>query len=183
MSRTRLAVLAATISCGLLLGAGPAAAQADSLTKVVPITGKAENGKKFRGTYTIQRFANRNGKVRAIGTLKGRLTGRNVTRRNVAMPVQLGTAAAQSAQLPPLPNGCTILNLSIQPINLDLLGLVVRTSRIDLRIDAVRGPGNLLGNLLCGLTGILDPNALGNATLGQLTSLLNAILQFIPRTA
>jgi hypothetical protein len=36
----------------------------------VPITGKAENGKKFRGTYTIQRFATRNGKVKAIGTLK-----------------------------------------------------------------------------------------------------------------
>jgi hypothetical protein len=47
----------------------------------------------------------------------------------------------------------------------------------------VRGPGNLLGNLLCALTGILDPNALGSATLGQLTRLLNAILQFIPRTA
>lgn len=183
MSRTRLAVLAATISCGLMLGAGPAAAQAASLTKVVPMNGTAENGKKFRGTYTIQKFATRNGKARAIGTLKGRLAGRNVTRRNVAMPVQLGAAGAQSTQLPPLPNGCTILNLSIQPITLDLLGLVVRTSRIDLRIDAVRGPGNLLGNLLCGLTGILNPPTLGGATAGQLASLLNAILQFIPRTA
>ena len=183
MSRTRLAVLAATISCGLMLGAGPAAAQADSLTKVVPMSGTAENGKKFRGTYTIQRFANRNGQVRAIGTLKGRLRGRDVTRRNVAMPVSLGQAGAKSAQLPPLPNACTILNLSIRPINLNLLGLSVRTSRIDLRIDAVRGPGNLLGNLLCGLTGILDPPALGGATGGQLASILNAILQFIPRTA
>jgi hypothetical protein len=45
------------------------------------------------------------------------------------------------------------------------------------------GPGQPARHLLCGLTGILDPNALGSATLGQLTSLLNAILQFIPRTA
>jgi hypothetical protein len=183
MSRTRLAVVAATIACGLMLGAGPAAAQADSLTKVVSMTGTAENGKKFRGTFTIQRFATRNGQARAIGTLKGRLTGRDVTRRNVAVPVALGAAGATSSQLPPLPNSCTILNLTIQPITLNLLGLVVRTSRIDLRIDAVRGPGNLLGNLLCALTGILDPPALGGATGGQLASILNAILQFIPRTA
>ena len=47
----------------------------------------------------------------------------------------------------------------------------------------MRGPGNLLGNLLCGLTGILDPTALGGATAGQLASILNAILQFVPRTA
>ncbi len=100
------------------------------------------------------------------------------------MPVELASASgAKMSQLPPLPNGCTILNLSIRPITLNLLGLVVRTSRIDLRIDAVRGPGNLLGNLLCGLTGILDPPALGGATGGQLASILNAILQFIPRTA
>ena len=185
MSRTRLAVLAATMSCCLLLGAaGPAAAQADSFTKAVPVTGTAENGKKFRGTFTVQRFVNRAGKVRAIGTLKGRMMGREVTRRGVGMPVRLANATgARSTQLPPLPNGCTILNLSIQPITLNLLGLVVRTSRIDLRIDAVRGPGNLLGNLLCGLTGILDRPALGGATGGQLASILNAILQFIPRTA
>ena len=185
MSRTRLAVLAATISCGLLLAAaGPAAAQSRSLSKVVPVAGTAENGKKLRGTFTIDRFVNRNGQARAIGTLKGRLMGRSVIRRNVAMPVQVANATgAKSAQIPPLPNACTILNLTIQPINLNLLGLSVRTSRIDLRIDAVRGPGNLLGNLLCGLTGILDPTALGGATAGQLASILNAILQFVPRTA
>ncbi len=185
MSGTRLAVLAATISCALLLGAaGPASAQTESFAKVVPVTGTAENGKKFRGTFTIQRFVNRAGKARAIGTLKGRMMGREVTRRGVGMPVQLGSASgAKMSQLPPLPNGCTILNLSIRPITLNLLGLVVRTSRIDLRIDAVRGPGNLLGNLMCALTGILDPPALGGATAGQLASLLNAILQFVPRTA
>ena len=33
----------------------------------------------------------------------------------------------------------------------------MRTNQIELRIDAVQGPGNLLGNLLCGITGILNP--------------------------
>lgn len=116
MSRTRLAVLAATISCGLLLAAaGPAAAQSGSLSKVVPVAGTAENGKKLRGTFTIDRFVNRNGQARAIGTLKGRLMGRSVTRRNVGMPVQVANATgAKSAQIPPLPNACTILNLTIR---------------------------------------------------------------------
>ena len=50
-----------------------------------------------------------------------------------------------------------------------MLGLVVRTNQIQLRIDAVQGPGNLLGNLLCGITGILNPSgAIANTPLGQL---------------
>ena len=59
----------------------------------------------------------------------------------------------------------------------------MRTSRIDLRIDAVRGPGNLLGNLLCGITNILNPGQLTNTPLAQLAQILNAILALSPRTA
>ena len=42
----------------LIGGAGPAAAQTSGtpLTKTVAMTGKAKNGKKFNGTYTIDRF-------------------------------------------------------------------------------------------------------------------------------
>ena len=42
---------------------------------------------------------------------------------------------------------CPILNLSLGPINLDLLGLNVDTSPSCLDITAVPGPGALLGNL------------------------------------
>lgn len=52
---------------------------------------------------------------------------------------------------------CSILNLDIGPINLDLLGLLVDISPISIDITALRGPGNLLGNLLCALAGLLDP--------------------------
>ena len=41
-----------------------------------------------------------------------------------------------------------ILDLDLNPINLDLLGLQVQTSNICLNLTSVRGPGNLLGNLL-----------------------------------
>jgi hypothetical protein len=56
-------------------------------------------------------------------------------------------------QLPPVPEGhCTILDLRIAPIYLNLLGLIVQTSEIHLRITADPN-GGLLGQLLCGLLG------------------------------
>jgi hypothetical protein len=64
---------------------------------------------------------------------------------------------------------CPILDLRLGPLNLDLLGLVVRTNRIHLEIVAQPGPGNLLGNLLCSLAGLLDR--------GPLTQLLNGLLR------
>ena len=109
------------------------------------------------------------------------------------MPATLANASAAAAKasqppplpLPPLPagNACAILALDLGPINLPVLGLVGRTNQIQLRIDAVQGSGNLLGNLLCGITGILNPGTLGSTPLGQLTQILNALLALSPRTA
>jgi hypothetical protein len=100
------------------------------------------------------------------------------------MPAQRPTIqGATTSQLPNLPNACQVLNLVLGPINLNLLGLVVRTNQINVRIDAQRGAGNLLGNLLCGITGILDPAALAGSPLGQIAALLNSLLALAPRTA
>jgi hypothetical protein len=178
MSRNRLAALAAMLTCALMLvpAAGASAAQtAPKLTKTVKVTGTSKSGKKFSGKYTISRFISKGSKTYAVGTLTGRLAGKKVTKHGVKMPVGL-TQAAQSAQLPPIPGACAILNLSIQPINLNLLGLSVRTSQIDLRIDAIPGAGNLLGNLLCGITNILNP---GQANASQLAAILNALLALL----
>jgi hypothetical protein len=191
MSKARMAALAAVAAFALLLvgGAGPAAAQGTTkLAKTVKMTGKAKNGKKFTGTYTIQRFATKAGKVYAVGKVTGRLKGRNVTKRNVFAPVSIARQGAQAAQVPPAPippspNACQILRLDIGAIFLDLLGLRVRTLPINALIEGVRGPGNLLGNLLCGITGILDPQAAAPATPSVLTQVLNALLALLPRTA
>jgi hypothetical protein len=73
-------------------------------------------------------------------------------------------------------DGCPILDLALGPINLNLLGLNVDTSPICLTITAFHG-GGLLGDLLCGIAGLLDPNGLnlgtvlGGLTNAQLTSL------------
>ena len=66
--------------------------------------------------------------------------------------------------------------MDIGPIFLDLLGLEVDLSRIVLEITAVQGPGNLLGNLLCALVGLLDPPGLLQDILDAIAD-LNAALQ------
>ena len=202
MSRITRAVTAVMIACGLMLLGGSAVANAQEgparLTQVVPLSGKSTKGnKRLTGKYTIDRFISKGGKLYSVGTFKGKLGKRKVTKKNVRLPATLsnatGTAKAKASQvqppplpLPPLPpgNACAILALDLGPINLPVLGLVVRTNQIQLRIDAVQGPGNLLGNLLCGITGILNPGgAIANTPLGQLTQILNALLALSPRTA
>ena len=177
MSRTRLAAVAATLVCGLLLGgAGTASAQSDGatdLTKRLAVSGTGKGGKKFTGTYTIERFVARGSRVFSVGTLKGKLKNRRVKRENVRMPVSGFAAAgpAQSAQLV-----CRVLTLTLGPLDLNLLGLRVQLNRINLRITAIPG-GGLLGDLLCGLTNLLNPTGLlGN----DLSAVLNSLLALVP---
>lgn len=47
---------------------------------------------------------------------------------------------------------CTILDLVLGPLDLNLLGLLIHLDRLRLTITAVRG-GGILGDLLCGLAG------------------------------
>lgn len=72
---------------------------------------------------------------------------------------------------------CDILFLELGPLELDLLGLVVTIPEpVVIDIDAVPGEGNLLGNLLCAVTGLLD-NPGGN--LRTVTNLLNRIFSIL----
>ena len=203
MSRIRLAATAAMLACGLMLVGGTGLASAQDgparLTQVVPISGKSTKGnKQFSGTYTIDRFIAKGNKLYSVGTMKGKVGSKKVNKENVRVPANVANASApgqaRAAQVPPVPplplpplpagNACPILALDLGPINLPVLGLVIRTNQIQLRIDAVQGPGNLLGNLLCGITGILNPGgALANTPLGQLSQILNALLALSPRTA
>ena len=192
MSRFRIAMLATLAACGLLVGsAGVASAkttkQSPRLTQVVKLTGKSVRSgttRRFSGTYTIDRFVSRDGKLWSVGTVKGKLGNKSVTKRNVMAPATLGgQQGAQTSQvLPPIPGACEVLNL-LGPITLNLLGLVVRTNQINVRIDAVPGNGNLLGNLLCSITNLLNPSTVASTPTGQLARILNALLALSPRAA
>ena len=179
MHRIRTAALAALTVCAVSLGAaGTASAQDEAvptLTKKVAVAGEAKNGKKFTGTYTIKRFEKRGEKLYAVGTLTGKLKNRKVSRSGVAIPATLtGDGTASAAQ-----DACDILHLTLGPLDLNLLGLRVQLNQVKLDITAVPGSGNLLGNLLCAITGLLDQNALAGA-INNLAAALNAILALIP---
>jgi len=121
----------------------------------------------FTGVLDITSFStNAAGDLLASGTLTGTKTIAGVT-----SPVS-GTFVNQ---LVTPGQRCQILFLDVGPIFLDILGLQVDLSRIILDITAVAGAGNLLGNLLCALVGILDQNPLATLV-GQLLAQINAIL-------
>jgi hypothetical protein len=117
----------------------------------VPVTGALSNGAVFNGTVTITRFAY----DQATGTLlvSGNLT--NAADGSVQaftdVPATLVSGGAPTAPV------CSILVLDIGAIHLDLLGLVVDLAPVHLNITGQTGPGRLLGNLLCGLAGLLNP--------------------------
>lgn len=69
-------------------------------------------------------------------------------------------------------NVCKILNLTLGPLHLNLLGLVVNLNKVHLTITAVSGPGNLLGNLLCAVAHLLD----STAPVAKKASLLNDVV-------
>ncbi len=175
--RQRFTMIAVTLVAALGLsftGAGaasaapsaPAAAPVTALA--TPITGTSADGGSFAGTFTPAKFAAQNGNLLATGVLAGTVTDASgdtvgTVTRTVSMPVTIAAVT------------CQVLNLVLGPLHLDLLGLVIDLNQVHLLINAVQAPGNLLGNLLCAITHLLD----GTPTAGGLAALLNAILALL----
>ncbi len=167
------------------LEAAPAAAPATGLS--VPIVGSGATG-SFNGTLTIKKFVNNAGVLQANGVLTGIVTSTTgavvgTVVQSVTAPVQsingttLGTAAAAvSAAAVGTQATCDILNLVLGPLHLDLLGLVVDLNQVVLNITGETGAGNLLGNLLCAITGLLDPQSTTPTVMTQIAGILNQIL-------
>lgn len=137
----------------------------------LPVTGTLADGGTFTGLLDITSLEVVDGVLTASGTLTGTATQGTVVTQITQQftDVALGILDTGGAV-------CDILQLDIGPIDLDLLGLVVNLSPISLNVDAVPGAGNLLGNLLCAVAGLLDgPAPLGNL-LNNLLGILNGLL-------
>lgn len=168
-----LAVLlaAALLAMMAVLPQGAArAAQPGSGPGALPVSGKLSDGGTFQGTVSdLRASVDRDGDLVVSGVLNGTATLADGTVREVSDQPFTTTASVQQGEV------CDILFLDIGPIYLDLLGLTVDLSPITLDVNAVPGPGNLLGNLLCAITGLLDRGAPANAVanlLNQVFSLL-----------
>jgi hypothetical protein len=161
-----IALLSAFLVAPLSAGAQTSSPFAVNLTDY-PLGG----GYTFTGLVDIDRFAVQGSQIVAIGTIEGVVEN--------ASGVVVGTVdQAFRAVVTSLSATCQILNLDIGPIDLNLLGLVVDISPISIDITAVSGPGNLLGNLLCGLVGLLDQPST-NTTLRGIVEILNNLLRIL----
>ena len=148
----------------------------------VPITGVAQGVGSVAGKFAISRFVIQDGLLVAQGQLTATVTDAagNVVRNivtNIAMPVDNASGssvadAAASCDSSSSGAACDILELVLGPLHLDLLGLVIDLNQVVLEITATTGSGDLLGNLLCAITGLLDAGALGQ----QLVNLLNQLI-------
>ena len=170
MTRLRFPLLLAVASVAAAMfvlapvaPASPSAAPAaTSLT--APVTGTLANGGAFVGTFTPTNFFVQSGQLMVTGTLTGTLT-------NAAGDV-IGTITQTITTVVTASGSCQILDLTLGPLDLNLLGLVVHLDTVHLNITAQSGPGNLLGNLLCAVAHLLD----GGQGVNGLANLLNQII-------
>lgn len=71
---------------------------------------------------------------------------------------------------------CPVLNLTLGPLHLNLLGLVVDLSQVNLTITAQQANGNLVGNLVCAIANLLNGPSPNLAAVARDLNLLLAIL-------
>jgi hypothetical protein len=197
-----LAMLVAGLSLVGATASAPAAPAAKPKAPAagvdVPVTGTVTNRAgtvvgTFAGDYTIDRVIRQGRRLKAVGTVTGVVTNTatgttQVVNRAVKIPLQArpggtGARAGGANAVAPQQASCQILDLTLGPLDLDLLGLVIHLDTVHLNITAEQAPGNLLGNLLCAVVGLLDPPTGGGGGLGgvlnQIVALLNQILNAI----
>jgi hypothetical protein len=140
-----------------LPAAGAAAAAPNAAAQPTPVATVTNAAGQVLGTVTNVVFStNQAGQLIASGTFLD--TAGNAT--NFVTTVTQATGS------------CQILDLTLGPLDLNLLGLMVHLDTVHLNITAQQGPGNLLGNLLCAVAGLLDNT---NSTSG-LAALLNRLV-------
>jgi len=128
---------------------------------------------QVQGVLEITGFkATKDGVLQAIGKVS--IPSLNVKNAKFTAPVN-SINETDTSSLQALAETCNILTLNLGPIHLDLLGLVIDLDQVNLVIDAVADSGNLLGNLLCAVAGLLD----GGFSLNIVADLLNAIVAVI----
>jgi hypothetical protein len=186
-------IVALAMVTGLSAFAGSASASAEQAKPSGTVVGKSAAGKmtskvvgrtsegdRVTGSFTPVRAVTRDGVPAIKGFLKGVITddeGHKTRFSGVkVIPVKkINGQSVTSARSLQRAAACDILNLVLGPLDLNVLGLEVHLQRVVLDIVAVAGAGQLLGNLLCAVAGLLDGGPLAGL-LGQLQNLLNQIL-------
>lgn len=150
-------------------GVAAARPQSNDLLSSIPVVGELTGG-TFAGELSITELGFEDGQLVASGTLTGtaeQLIGGGTVVTEIAQEF-----TDMAIDLTSDGGSCGILLLELPGgLELDLLGLVVDLAPVELDIRAEPGPGNLLGNLLCAVTGLLD----GVGAIAGLLNLLDRI--------
>lgn len=170
--KLRLTTLAALFAfCSMMMAATSAIAAPTPVpakgqhSASVFVNAKSTAGDLVNGIFTIKNFSNVNGQLTATGVFNGTQTS---AATGAVTQIENATSSAAVAGVDP---SCQILNLTLGPLNLNILGLVVSIPNpVVLNITAVPGAGNLLGNLLCDVANLL--NGTGLSGLGTLLDTL-----------
>lgn len=179
-SMRRLALVLATIFAlaSVFLVSGTAEAKKPAKSGVaVPVTGTLTDGGSFTGTITDPVVSTvEGGGFSLSGTLEGTATTIDGVTQRVSQEFTTSLVPSTGSTAAASDKSCPILNLDVGAIFLDLLGLQVDLSPINLDVTAVPGAGNLLGNLLCAVAGLLDNTGNpGNAIANLLNQLLGGL--------
>jgi hypothetical protein len=174
-----IAVLAVGLSAVVAV-ATPTAQAKKGGNYAFPVDGTL-GGQAVGGTFNISKFQVVNGVLTAVGTYSSATQA--ATPASAAVTSINGTSLGGSGSNVAAPAQatatCDILDLVLGPLHLDLLGLVIDLNQVHLQITAEQGPGNLLGNLLCAVAGLLDNNPAGGGLSGLLQSIANLLNQIL----
>lgn len=163
-------------------------AKAKHVKVTAPVRGATAGGRAVRAVFIPKHFQSTAGVLTARGVLKGRIVrpgpDLKFLKRGVVMKVasvdghRAVAPTARAAAFPPTPpaGACNVLNLVLAPLDLNVLGLQVHLNRVVLNVIAQAGAGQLLGNLLCFVAGLLDGGSPLSDLLGRVSTLLNRIL-------
>jgi hypothetical protein len=133
-------LLAVPVLLALAFGASPASASQPAIASA-PVAATSPAAGRLDVDVRVTRFLQRNGKVRARGVVTATLQGAGATPTTVRQRVLLQVRPGAT---------CQILVLTLDQLNLVLLGVTVHLDRVELRVTGRRA-GGVLGQLFCSL--------------------------------
>jgi hypothetical protein len=167
MARVTATVLFLSCAMAVLIAAPASASTPASQHSIAssPIAATAPVAGRLHVNLQVQRFVQRKRKTEAVGVVTATLSGINATPTKVKQQVRLQVSAA---------NNCKILLLTLNQLDLTLLGVNVHLDRVRLSVTGERS-GGVLGSLFCSLA-----NARLRTTRAAVVSSLNHSLRQKP---
>ena len=142
MRKAHLVTLALVFAV-VVAGSARIVAQQTAAVLLTPVSGIANNGSAFAGTFMIRRFEARNNGAVAFGSVTGQMTTADGVTRNVvtqlAVPMAISAGTATTAATPGVtPTTCGGVHLELAPAAFQVLGSRVSINRNALDITTAQ---------------------------------------------